>query len=161
MKYRKINERKIILKRENWTHHTTTEKNPCALTSSSLFSRMSWLSVRMQYFLCQTLGSLKGNWPHENRWLGGPFTSAHKSQKIYLSEVKHWLWTRNPPTAALISKVMLQDQHWTLSLKFKLRQQEQNDNEATSSYNQLKTDTARQRHHWGMEMKEKNVGEWM
>lgn len=55
-----------------------------ALTSSSLLSRMSWLSVRMQYFLSQTQGSVKGDCPQEKWWLAGPFTSVHTGQKRHL-----------------------------------------------------------------------------
>lgn len=68
-------------KREEWGDKA---EGRSALTSSSLFSRMSWLSVRIQYFLSQTQGSVNGDWPQEKWWLGGPFTSVHRGQKKHL-----------------------------------------------------------------------------
>lgn len=59
------------------------------LTSSSLLSRMSWLSVRMQYFLSHTLGSEKGDWPQEKRCVGGPFTSVHRGHRRHVSGLRH------------------------------------------------------------------------
>lgn len=43
----------------------------------------------MQYFFSQMLGSEKGDWPQEKRWLGGPFTSAHRGKKRLLGKQNH------------------------------------------------------------------------
>lgn len=63
-----------------------------SFTSSSLLSRMSWVSVRMQNFLSQEPLLVYGLWPQENRWAGGPLTSGNRSssnqRKISASQAR-------------------------------------------------------------------------